>query len=1526
MRLKLILVIALAITITSLPIFIKSSHPGEPPTASFTYSPSIPGPGDIITFDASASFAPGGSIASYSWDFGDGAVTTTSNPTITHSYPIDGNYTVQLTVTDNNGLTGISVAVIQVLKEVDFRVSYANTVIPLPNAQVTVYYNNGTAWVPAPARSSNPGVAIIYDNMTQPNIVTQYRNPGFAASILLYNATNIGFDVHSSGNNMIVFFKLQWGAQTAYWPDNTTTYYTYDRIHGTAEANTFSPDRQPYWDAAASTYVIKAAHITSSECEPILVGILCPPPAQQYSLTVNTSPLGITTIPGQGLYVNGTNVLLTAPTYVNVSTSTRYRFNYWDVDGTSRGAGVNPITVLMTANHTATAHYITQYFFTVTSAYDSPTPVNGWFDSGTSITASVSSPVSGGSGIQYVCTGWTGTGSVPSSGSGTSTTFTLTQPSNITWNWKTQYYLTVTSAYGATGGQGWYDSGINAYASVSPLTVSGVSGVQYVFTQWSGDASGTTSPSNAIVMNGPKTATANWKTQYYLTVASVYGTVGGQGWYDSGINAYASVSPLTVSGVSGVQYVFTQWSGDASGTTSPSNAIVMNGPKTATANWKTQYYLTVSSAYDSPTPVSGWFDSGTSITASVTSPAAGSAGTQYVCTGWTGTGSAPASGGSSTMTFTITTPSSITWNWKTQYQVIFDQTGVGSDFTGTIVTIDGVNYSRSGLPTTPQFWWDQGSSHSFYFASPLPVNGGKNYVWNSTSGLSSLQGGTLTITTSGSVIGNYIVQNRITFDQTGVGSDFTGTVVIIDGANYNRSQLPISFPWTNGSLHTFAYQSPLNPSANTKYVWNSTTGLTNLQNGSITVTTYGSIIGNYKTQYYLTVSSAYGSVDGQGWYDSGSAAYATVSPLTVGGSSGTQYVFTSWSGDASGNTSPSNAIVMNGPKTATASWKTQYYLIVTSAYGTVGGQGWYDSGTTAYATVTPLIVAGSSGTQYVFTQWSGDASGNTSPSDPIVMSGPSTANANWKTQYYLTVISVYGSTGGQGWYDTGSTAYATVTPLTVAGPSGTQYVFTSWSGDATGNTSPSNAIVMNGPKSAAANWKTQYYLSMVTDPPGVDSPSGAGWYDSGASATISTDAFVDIVPGSSRYRFNGWTTTNITEITDPTRSPTSVSMDEPKTVTANYATQYLVTFDQSGVGSDFTDTIVIVDGRQYNNTGLSYQVWLDSASIHTFAYQSPLVVAANAKQYTWTSTSGLSSAQSGSITIATSGNVIGNYQTQYYLGTFSLWDLPNPPSGWFNSGTTINANVSYITTGSPGTRYVCIGWAGTGSVPPSGSGTSVSFTISQPSTITWNWKTQYYLTVMTDPNGKATIPGEGWYDAMTSVPLTAPTVQNYTFNYWDVDGPSQGNEVNPISMTMGAAHNATAHYSGLPNPLTVSISPTLVTMPLGGSVTFTSTTSGGTSPYSYQWILDDMPVASATPSSWTFNPTAPGTYFVYLKVTDAVNNTASSTQARIMVVSGPIGGYSISFAKPAPTTPAIAYFAIVALFGLAISLKKHKRK
>ncbi len=56
-----------------------------------------------------------GTIASYSWDFDDGATSTSQNPT--HTYTNAGTYTAVLTVTDNDGATGTDNVVITVTSE-----------------------------------------------------------------------------------------------------------------------------------------------------------------------------------------------------------------------------------------------------------------------------------------------------------------------------------------------------------------------------------------------------------------------------------------------------------------------------------------------------------------------------------------------------------------------------------------------------------------------------------------------------------------------------------------------------------------------------------------------------------------------------------------------------------------------------------------------------------------------------------------------------------------------------------------------------------------------------------------------------------------------------------------------------------------------------------------------------------------------------------------------------------------------------------------------------------------------------------------------------------------------------------------------------------------------------------------------------------------------------------------------------------------------------------------------------------------
>lgn len=58
-----------------------------------------------VAFNGSASADADGTIANYAWDFGDS--TTGSGPTVDHTYATAGTYAVTLTVTDDDGATGI---------------------------------------------------------------------------------------------------------------------------------------------------------------------------------------------------------------------------------------------------------------------------------------------------------------------------------------------------------------------------------------------------------------------------------------------------------------------------------------------------------------------------------------------------------------------------------------------------------------------------------------------------------------------------------------------------------------------------------------------------------------------------------------------------------------------------------------------------------------------------------------------------------------------------------------------------------------------------------------------------------------------------------------------------------------------------------------------------------------------------------------------------------------------------------------------------------------------------------------------------------------------------------------------------------------------------------------------------------------------------------------------------------------------------------------------------------------------------
>lgn len=79
----------------------------QPPAASFTWTASNPTINQQITFDASTSNDPDGSIAKYEWDWNNDStyVDSKTTPTVTHSWSQAGSYSVTVRVTDNGGAT-----------------------------------------------------------------------------------------------------------------------------------------------------------------------------------------------------------------------------------------------------------------------------------------------------------------------------------------------------------------------------------------------------------------------------------------------------------------------------------------------------------------------------------------------------------------------------------------------------------------------------------------------------------------------------------------------------------------------------------------------------------------------------------------------------------------------------------------------------------------------------------------------------------------------------------------------------------------------------------------------------------------------------------------------------------------------------------------------------------------------------------------------------------------------------------------------------------------------------------------------------------------------------------------------------------------------------------------------------------------------------------------------------------------------------------------------------------------------------
>ncbi len=115
-RILAIVLVCLTLALQTTVINIPAIQAYSCPVASFTCSSSTPSVNETVTFDASDSYDPDGTIVDYTWDFGDG--TTGKGKTENHTYRAVDKYPATLCVTDNDKLHNDHTVIIIVIHHV----------------------------------------------------------------------------------------------------------------------------------------------------------------------------------------------------------------------------------------------------------------------------------------------------------------------------------------------------------------------------------------------------------------------------------------------------------------------------------------------------------------------------------------------------------------------------------------------------------------------------------------------------------------------------------------------------------------------------------------------------------------------------------------------------------------------------------------------------------------------------------------------------------------------------------------------------------------------------------------------------------------------------------------------------------------------------------------------------------------------------------------------------------------------------------------------------------------------------------------------------------------------------------------------------------------------------------------------------------------------------------------------------------------------------------------------------------------
>lgn len=205
-------------------------------------------------------------------------------------------------------------------------------------------------------------------------------------------------------------------------------------------------------------------------------------------------------------YVAYSNVKISAPSFVQLNSTTRMMFTGWQGSGLGAYSGpLNATQISMNSNITETASWQKQYYLNASSQYGG-TYGSGWYNNGSTVSYGIQSNLTQTSATsREKFAGWSN-GNIQSNGS-----TKVNAPVLIAANWHAQYFVNVQSLYDNVSGGGWYDNGSIAQISVSTKAMQVSNNTQLGFYQWS---NGKTNQNIQIPVTGPIILSAQYRYLY----------------------------------------------------------------------------------------------------------------------------------------------------------------------------------------------------------------------------------------------------------------------------------------------------------------------------------------------------------------------------------------------------------------------------------------------------------------------------------------------------------------------------------------------------------------------------------------------------------------------------------------------------------------------------------------------------------------------------------------------------------------------------------------------------------------------------------------------------------------------------------------------------------------------------------------------------------------------------------------------------------------------------------------------------